>query len=152
MRLSTNAFLREWHRKLGLPRQSPLSWYRDRLREELLERRTAKTSWRKLGETSDVLFSISRARFDGFPIRHLPPFTSRYVLVYAYMVVKYTLRWKFYQTTARLCHAPNYSSVREVVNPDKDYKLEEVALRHQIEAERFKRVGRRLRLVWPLLP
>jgi hypothetical protein len=68
------------------------------------------------------------------------------------MVVKYTLRWKFYQTTARLCHAPHYSSVREVVNPGKDYKLDEVALRHQIEAERFKRVGRRLRLVWPLLP
>jgi hypothetical protein len=64
--------LRRWHRMLGLSRQSPRSWYRDRLREELVERRAANTPLQKLSKTSDVFFSISRARCDGFPIRELP--------------------------------------------------------------------------------
>jgi hypothetical protein len=138
---------------LGLSRQSPPSWYRDRLREELRERRMAETPWQKLSETSDVFFSISRARYDGFPIRKLPPFVaSRHVLLYAYMLAKYTLRWKFYRTAAILCNIHHYDLVREVVNPSKDHKLDEVASRYQIDPVEFKRVGRQLRRVWPLLP
>jgi len=145
--------LTRWHRFLGLPRQAPPSWYRHRLCEELQERRAANTFWRKLSETSDVVFSISRANFDGFPVRRLPPFVaSRHSLLYAYMLSKYTLRWTFYRAIARLCSAPNYRSIREVVNPGKDRKLEEVASRHRIDVDKFCRVGRRLRRIWPLLP
>ncbi|KAI9887288.1 MAG: hypothetical protein M1823_000882 [Watsoniomyces obsoletus] len=145
--------LKRWHQMLGLSRQSPPSWYRDRLREELRERRTATSFWQKLSETSDVFFSISRARHDGFPIRTLPPLmTPGHVLGYAYMLVKYTSRWQFYRTAAFLCNSPSYRSVREVVNPNKDHKLDEVASRHQIDPIRFRHVGRQLRRIWPLLP
>lgn len=145
--------LRRWHRVLGLSRQSPPSWYRDRLREELRERREATGFWPKLSETSDVFFSISRARHDGFPVCRLPPFSaSRHGHVYAYMLAKFTLRWAFYRTAAWLCRSPGYASVREVVNPAKDGKLDEVAARHGINQAEFARVGRRLRRVWPLLP
>jgi hypothetical protein len=138
---------------LGLSRQSPPSWYRDRLQEELRERRIAETFWQKLGETSDVFFAISRARYDGFPVYKLPPFVaSRHGLVYAYMMAKYTLRWNFYRTAAILCNVPRYDLMREVVNPSKDHKLDEVASRHQIDPVEFKRVSRQLRRVWPLLP
>jgi hypothetical protein len=68
------------------------------------------------------------------------------------MLAKYTLRWKFYRTAAILCSAPHYDLVREVVNPSKDHKLDEVASRHQIDPVEFERVGRQLRRVWPLLP
>ena len=153
MRPIGDALLKRWHRMLGLSRQSSSSWYRDRLREELRERRIAKTRWQKLSETSDVFFSSIRAHYDGFPVRKLPQFiTSRHVLVYAYMLAKFTLRWKFYRTAAFICNAPHYDSVREVVNPSKDQKLEEVASRHQIDPVEFKKVGRQLRQVWPLLP
>ena len=153
MRPTGAALLKRWHGMLNLSRQSPSSWYRDRLREELQEHRVAKTSWQKLSEASDVFFSISRARYDGFPVRNLPPFVaSRHIFVYAYMLAKYTLRWKFYRTVATKCNASNYDSVREVVNPGRDQKLEEVASRHGIDPADFKRVGRRLRQVWPLLP
>ena len=153
MRPTGDALLKRWHGMLGLSRQSPPSWYRDRLREELRERRIAKTHWQKLSEASDVFFSSSRAQYDGFPVRKLPPFvTSRHVLVYAYMLAKFTSRWKFYRTVAIICNAPHYDLVREVVNPSKDQKLEEVASRHQIDPVEFKRVGRQLRQVWPLLP
>ncbi|KAH8589267.1 hypothetical protein B0O99DRAFT_637237 [Bisporella sp. PMI_857] len=141
-----------WLGLLGLARQSPRSWYRDRIREELRERHNAKTLCQKLSETSDVFFSIIRARHDGFPIRRLPAFVFRHVPVYAYMLGKYTLRWKFYQTTAMLCNAPRYKLVREVVNPSRDHNLYEVACRHQIDPVKFKRVGLRLRRIWPLLP
>ncbi len=137
---------------LGLPRQSAPSWHRNRLREELRERRTAKTCWQKLSETSDVFFSISRARYDDYPIRKLPAFVAlRHFLVYAYMMAKYTLQWKFYRTVAMLCRPPDYP-VREVVNPSRDHKLHDVASRHQINSIKFERVARRLRNVWPLLP
>ena len=64
----------------------------------------------------------------------------------------FTLRWKFYRTAPIICNAPHYDSVRKVVNPSKGQKLEEVASRHQIDPVEFKRVGRQLRQVWPLLP
>lgn len=153
MRPTGDALLRRWHGMLGLSRQSPPSWYRDRLREELRERRAAKTPLQKLSETTDVFFSISRARYDGFPVRKLPLFVaSRHVLVYTYMLAKYTLRWKFYRTVAFLQNASHYHLVREVVNPSKDHKLEEVASRHQIDPVEFKRLSHQLRRVWPLLP
>ena len=138
---------------LSLPRQLPPSWYRDRLREELGERRAARSFLRKLSETSDIFFSISRARHDGFPIRTLPDFVvPRHLPVYAYMLAKFTLRWQFYRIAARLCGAARAGAVCEVVNPAKDHKLDEVASRHGIDKATFRRVGRRLRRMWPLLP
>lgn len=68
------------------------------------------------------------------------------------MLPKYNLHWKFYRTAAILCNAPHYDLVREVVNPSKDHKLNEVASRHKIDLVEFKRVGHRLRRVWPILP
>ena len=145
--LMRTSLLRRWHRLLDLPRQSSPSWYRDRLREELRELRVATTPLQKLSETSDVFFSVSRACYE------LPPFhASRHSLVYGYMLVKFTSRWCFYQATALFCGAPRYDTVREVVNPAKDRNLEIVAARHRIDPMSFRRVGSRLRRVWPLLP
>ena len=145
--------LRRWHGMLGLSRQSPPSWYRDRLWEEPRERRIAHTPWQKLSETSDVFFSITRAQYDRFPIRKLPPFVAaRHVPVYTYMSAKYTLRWGFFRTAAFFCNAPRYNLVREVVNPSKDRNLVEVASRHQIDPAEFRQVGRQLRRIWPLPP
>ena len=113
----------------------------------------ANTALERLSETSDVFFAISRARYDGFPVGRLPPVpVSRNVMVYAYMLGKYSLRWGFYRMVARICKKPDWRAVREVVNPRKDSKLREVATRHGIDPERFEWVGRRLRWVWPLLP
>jgi hypothetical protein len=145
--------LRLWHRRLALTRQTKSSWHRDRLREELKERRHAGSYWKRLSETSDVLFSISRARHDGHPIRALPPVLSPcYFPAYGYMLAKFSSRWMFYRTAAALCKAPHVGRVCEVVNPSKDEKLVVVACRHQIDPVLFKRVAGRLRRVWPLLP
>ncbi|KAF2140520.1 uncharacterized protein K452DRAFT_230443 [Aplosporella prunicola CBS 121167] len=150
MRPFLEAGLRNWHRMLGLPQQATRFWHRDRLRKELRE---APTPLLKLSESSDVFFSISRARYDGFAIRSLPSLAPpRHLLVYAYMLGKFTMRWAFYRTVAVLCKAPNRQMVNEVVNPGKNHKLFEVATRHNIDSKKFLRVGLLVRRVWPLLP
>lgn len=137
---------------LGLPRQESKLWYRTRIREELVERRGAKNPLQKLSETSDVFFSLSRARYDGVLVRKLPRFSYHHVCVYTYMFAKYTLRWYFYRTVTILCGVPCHDRVREVVNPSKVHKLDEVASRHNIDVVQFRLVSRRLRYIWPLLP
>ncbi|KAK6512646.1 hypothetical protein TWF481_001527 [Arthrobotrys musiformis] len=116
MRFTTDNILKPWFKMLGLSRQSPPTWYRDRIREELLERRVAKTRLHKLSETSDVFFAISRARYDGFPIRQPPPFNPSHLHVYAYMLAKYSSRWGFYRAAAAICGADRYDVVREKHN------------------------------------
>lgn len=82
-----------WYKALALVPQTSPSWYRHRFREELVERRKAKGCWHQLGETSDVLFSIIRARYDGFPVRNLPfPYSARWVTISAYMIMKFSIR------------------------------------------------------------
>lgn len=145
--------LQRWLKMLNLPRQSQMSWHRDRLREELQESRLAVTRWQKLSETADVLFSISRAQYDGFPMRHISCFSSlRSTPVYMYMLAKYTSRWSFFKLAALFCNARHWNYVHEVVNPTKKHKLDEVALRHNIDRKKFRRITQRLRQVWPLFP
>jgi len=43
-----------------------------------------------------------------------------------------------------LCRAPKYNLVREVVNSTRDRKLDEVASRHWIDREQFKRASHQL--------
>ncbi|KHN94157.1 uncharacterized protein MAM_07997 [Metarhizium album ARSEF 1941] len=143
--------LPSWHRLLGLSSQRP-PWYRARLREELAERREARTALARLSETSDVFYTLGRARHDGYPLRRTPAFRLGHAPVYAYMLSKYTSRWIFYQAAAFLCGSARFRQVREVVNPARDVKLGQVASRHHLEPGEFVRVCRRLRRVWPLLP
>lgn len=151
MRSMMQRLLLRWHGFLHLPRH-PQRWYRDRLREEIRERRLAITPCQKLSETADVFYIISRAQYDGYRLRTLPKFSFSHVWICAYLVSKYTLRWKFYRVAAFLCHCPDPDAMREVINPAKDHKVQEVACRHGIEPESFARICRRLRLIWPLLP
>ncbi|KAM3428281.1 hypothetical protein NHJ13734_008656 [Beauveria thailandica] len=145
--------LMRWHSCLGLARQRP-SWYRDRLREELQERREAVTRLQQLSETADVFYILSRAAHDGYPLQSVPPplRPMRRVLVYAYMILKYTSRWLFYRAAAVACRSANASEVREVINPAKKNKIGEVASRHGLDPVEFERVCSRLRRFWPLFP
>ena len=42
--------------------------------------------------------------------------------------------------------------MKEVVNPGKDKKVREVAGRIGVEEEKFGKIARRVRRVWPLFP
>lgn len=147
-----NEVLHRWHAVLGLRQQMHRCWHRARLREELRERKSAESCFARLSETSDVLFCISRAAHDGQAICKRPPLLlGRNGMAYSYMLTKYTSRWCFYRVIALMCGAPNVAEVREVVNPRKDGKLDEVAARHAIDRMKFRRVGKRIRWIWPFL-
>lgn len=153
MRLLVHRITPLWLKMLNLPRQTQPSWHRDRLREELQERRHAETGWSRLSETSDVLFSIIRAEHDGFVIHRISSlFRFRCSLIWMYMLAKYTSRWYFFKTAALLSNVQHWDTVCEVVNPAKDEKLAEVACRHSLDPQKFQRVSCRLRKVWFLFP
>lgn len=143
--------LTRWHRMLNLRRYPP-SFHRERLAEELAEVAKATGLINRLSETSDVLFTISRARFEGHPVGALPPLAAQTAPAYAYMLAKFTSRWAFYLTAAYIADRGRCGAVREVVNPWKDEKLAAVAKRHGLEPVGFSRVAMALRRVWPLLP
>lgn len=151
MRFEPHMLLTRWHNQLCLARHSR-AWYRQRLKEELQERRVEKAQLRRLSESADVFYILTRAQADGHPLRRLPGFRCSHIPVHLYMVLKYTLRWSFYRLAARLVAARDSSSVREVVNPSRDTKVGEVADRHGLNRHKFTRVCRRLRWLWPLLP
>ncbi|KAK5998991.1 hypothetical protein PT974_01376 [Cladobotryum mycophilum] len=148
---SPQPIMQRFHRFLGLAQQAP-DWYPARLREELAERREAKRRIDKLSETADIFYIISRSHYDGHPVRSLPPFRFRHVFVYGYIVPKLSSRFLFYRTAAYFCGCRNIKSVREVVNPAKDHKLEQVASRNEVDRDTFLRVCRRLRRVWVFFP
>ncbi|KAL8335303.1 hypothetical protein RB598_009481 [Gaeumannomyces tritici] len=153
--------LRRWHAHLGLPRKESRSWHQDRLREELIELNGAESLIGTLSEASDVIFSVSRAEYEGFTddratvfvfLERLSTFWA--VAVVAYMLYKFTMRWSFYRVTAYACglRGARLDAVRDVINPAKSHKLDEVAARHGVQAEEFRRVGGIVRRLWPLVP
>ncbi|KAL2069300.1 hypothetical protein VTL71DRAFT_15638 [Oculimacula yallundae] len=154
MRFNVSTALKPWYCMLALTRQSPKSWHASRLTEEKEEVRIATTLIQKLSEESDIFFTIGRAAHDGCYIGDQPALSRsyRHVLIYAYMVGKFSSRCAFYQTAAIICRAERWKEVRKVINPGKDEKIKIVAERYGICPDEFLKVCKWLRRVWPLLP
>lgn len=98
-----------------------------------------------------MIFTISRARYDGHATRGLPDASAAVLL---YMGAKFSARWTFYRIVAFACGArgERLRGVREVVNPAKASKVDEVAERHGLDRVAFRRWAGRVRMFWPLLP
>lgn len=144
--------LQRWHKRLDMPRH-PAEWYEVKLVEEIEEERVAATFLAKISESADVIYLITRSKYDGVPVdMELPAFKVRHLLVYPYMVSKYTSRYAFYRAAAKRANCPDVASVREVINPKKASKLHDLACRHGMDPATFSRVCRKLRRFWPLLP
>ena len=133
-------------------RSHPLFFHQAQLTKDILEYQEATTFITCLSQASDVIFTTSRARYEGSSVSNLPTLISNNAnnaVIYAYMMAKFTSRWAFYLAASRLS---GEREVREVVNPRKDENLVAVARRHGLDHIRFSRVARILRCVWPLLP
>ena len=152
MRSYYNAFLIRWQACLHLKRQTNRSWHITRLREERIELQEETAYIAKISEEADIIFVILRASCNGHYIEELPQITTvRHELIHSYMLGKYTSRCLFYRTIGIICRRSMRDTVSEVVNPKKDFKLEAVGVRHNIDPILFRRVGSWLRMVWPLL-
>ena len=144
-----DALLRRWHEMLNLSRQSSSFWYRNRIRKKLRKRRIATTFWQKFNEISNVFFFINRIQYDEFSIRKLFFFVViDHVFVYVYMLTKFILRWNFFRTIVIIFNAFHCNLMREIMNFNKNQKFEKVALRHQIDSMKFRRIDCLLRQIW----
>lgn len=164
-------FLSKWHSFLSLKKQEP-SWYAARLQEELFEHAaTQPRTIARLSEKSDILYIISRAEHDGYPFaspkRSLSPpgikifGPRRNAHEYGYMIGKYTGRWVFWKTAAGISrkldmnsnNSKRWDRVNEVINPNRENKIREVANRHEgLNEKRFIRVCNTLRRIFWILP
>lgn len=70
------------------------------------------------------------------------------------MVAKFSLRWAFYRIVAYACGARGrkLKDVREVFNPRKTGKVDEVAGRHGLDPRICRIWAKRVKAFWPLLP
>ncbi|EXU96518.1 phosphoribosyl transferase domain protein [Metarhizium robertsii] len=103
-------------------------WYRFLdLLEEVIERHATRTTLQRLSETSDVFYILGRAQCDGYPLRRP--------------------RRVFYRTAAFSCGSGSWRRVREVVNPHRDFKIQEVTSRHAVDLSNFKRVYAKAQIV-----
>ncbi|KAI6308988.1 hypothetical protein MCOR29_009064 [Pyricularia oryzae] len=116
-----NTALHCWHAFLSLTHQVPVSWHSARLREKLVERRAAVTSISRSVERGLTYTASKVYIFIAVPIG-----------VLLYIVAKFSLRWAFYRIVAFASGARGrkLKDVREVVNPRKTGKVDEVAGRH----------------------
>ena len=107
---------------------------------KLVEQKEATTTIERNSESSDVLFIIARAHNEGFNIP-LPTNQPTRAWYYIYMILKKTSHWGFYRIAAWLAGASHGSDVREVINPLRNFKLDQVACRHDIDPAIFRRVA-----------
>jgi hypothetical protein len=116
----------------------------------MAESRSA-TGLHKLSEISDVLYALSRSKYDGYAIRQRLKLSTKHIVPYTYMFFKYSLRWGFYRVAGIVSRSPN--GIREVVNPCRDSKLQVVGERWKVgDVEQFIKTAKTIRRFWPLLP
>eukprot|EP00697_Spironema_sp_BW2_P004266 gnl/Spiro4/1580_TR837_c0_g1_i1.p1 gnl/Spiro4/1580_TR837_c0_g1~~gnl/Spiro4/1580_TR837_c0_g1_i1.p1 ORF type:complete len:175 (+),score=13.63 gnl/Spiro4/1580_TR837_c0_g1_i1:79-525(+) len=147
-----SAFAKLWLKTLKL-KVHGRTWHRQDVIGEMREFRQASTRLHRLSELSDISFTYTRAISNGY---HVPnPFVLTSVpsrcVIDAYMIVKYSTRFYFY----RFCgwRAGHPTTLREVRNPMKTNKLEEIAKGNRIaDVDHFVRICVWWRRYWPFLP
>ena len=144
----SHGVLRMWHDHLGMPIESQ-KWYEQDLRDEMAEYHEEKFGILKLSELSDVVYTCSRAAWNGYSLTF--PFSPvMYALGAAYMLPKYTLRWAFFKKAGN--RAGSSLQLRDVRNPRKTHKLRLIANENSIDPDVFERVCKAQLKYWLLLP
>jgi hypothetical protein len=132
-----------WHTKLDMPKYD-LDWHKQDIQdeyEELLEEKGFINRW---SETSDIVYTYTRAKWSGHTELEFPLNKFQFIWGSIYMFPKYTLRWKLFRKAAQKID-PN-SNITEVRNPKKIHKLDEIAERNNLDKDLFKKeVGRLLK-------
>lgn len=126
--------IHHWHNILSMPRKD-LDWHKQDIKDELIEWQEAKGFVASWSELSDVAYTYTRAKWDGFS---LPPPLKPFLLFlgYWYMIPKYTLRWFFYYSIGKQLNSP--IKVTEVRNPLKAHKLDHIANKYDLDPETFR--------------
>lgn len=126
-----------------------IDWHLRDIEDELEELKEAKGFIHKWSEISDVVYTYTRAKWSGHKELGFPLKKFLFYIGAIYMFPKYTLRWKFFRKIGK-----NFNknlNITEVRNPKKIYKLEEIAVRYDLDKDKFKEEVRKLLKKWIFL-
>lgn len=140
--------VKRWHAWVNQPNFDE-SWHKQDIADELQELTTATGFVNHWSEMSDVVYTVTRARFSGHKLAYPIP-RSQVVLGYVYMYPKYSLRVLFFRSAGRKAGAKE--PLQSVRNPRKVYKLQEIAEQNNIDPALFIDICKKQLRHWPLLP
>lgn len=138
---------KRWHDFLDMPKKTR-QWHIDDVADEYAELDEAKGPINRWSEYSDVVYTITRSRWDGHDIES--PLTNwQFAYGSLYMFPKYTLRFAFFKQAGKKLGAKQ--SLHEVRNPKKVHKLHHIAGKYDLDPADFTATCKRQLRYWPLL-
>lgn len=137
-----------WHSWVRQPKFDK-EWHERDVADELQELKEAYSVLNKWSEISDVVYTVTRARWSGHQLAY--PISRRQVIFgYIYMYPKYSLRVLFFRHAGRKAGAAH--TVQSVRNPKKIQKLSAIAKDNGLEQCGFVDICQKQLRYWPLLP
>ncbi len=140
------SLLNRWHSWLGMQKHDQ-AWHERDVADELAELREAKGVVAIWSELSDIVYTVTRARWSGHNLA-FPLSKTEFFIGTCYMLPKYTLRWLFFRKLGK-SFGKDFHMVR---NPSKPAKLRALAEMEGIDPTAFESRAKRLLRFWPLLP
>lgn len=136
-----NKIIHNWHTRLDMPKHDA-EWHKQDVADELEELKEARGIIHKWSELSDISYTYSRAHWSGFEEIVLPISNIGYLIGLLYMFPKYQLRWRFFVALGKKFDKD--IKIKEVRNPKKIKKLEEIAGKYGLNKEAFVSEAKRL--------
>ena len=122
-----------------------IDWHKQDITDELAELEEAVGFVDRWSEKSDVVYTVTRARWTGHDIAY-PIGKKDQLLGRAYMYPKYTLRFMFFRRAAKKVDPT--SDIRQVRNPKKAHKLYHIAEKHGLPADEFVKTCQKQYRYW----
>jgi hypothetical protein len=134
---------------LGMPKHDK-EWHMQDIADEIRELKESRSLIYRWSESSDIVYTVTRAWWSGYPDIQSPITGVSFYLAALYMIPKYSLRRLFFRKVGRRMNSSK--PVTEVRNPRKTHKLVNIAGYYQLDPNKFVAECNRLLRFWPLLP
>lgn len=138
---------RLWHNFLDMEIKT-LKWHEQDIFDELQEYKEAKSLRDKWSELSDIVYTVTRARWGGHKL-NFPIGKTKVVIGSVYMFPKITGRWLFFYRAGKKTGSKR--KVTEVRNPKKVHKLHHIADKYGLDTSKFEKICEKQLKYWPLL-
>jgi len=145
---SMHKIIHKWHSILDMPKND-FAWHQKDISDELEELEEARGLINRWSELSDVVYTYTRAYWSGHKTIKYPLSKISFFIGLFYMFPKYTLRWRFFRVLGK--KIDKNVKITEVRNPKKIEKLKKIALKYNLDPERFTIEATRLMKKWIFL-
>ena len=140
--------INKWHSILDMPIKD-YYWHQADVLEELRELEEAEGLINKWSELSDVAYTYTRAHWSGHTDIEFPFTKTNFYIWLLYMFPKYSLRYGFYRVLGK--KIDKNVKLKEVRNPKKIDKLKHIALKYNLDPEKFTKEAKKLMRRWVFL-